>query len=499
MGIGSFFGDALTSASQWAAQGLQGLGDAAANAAATAAQLAQRAAQAAASAARAAANAGASVVDFAGRKAAAGAVLAGDAALAAGALGTGVAAVAGAKGYGAAKAGYRSIKEKFEPFMPLQSPCMPCLAADSAVVRRARIYKRNALIDRARESADPVARQAADQLENDMKAVELARLSENTYSMAYDANDPTRSPVTKAPPEPWKAMTLREAEDAGLNTRALQESKAVVYSLPSDFPFEPKTVVAFRGTTSEAEDIITDHDQALGLKTAQYDAAVVPGEQVGTKLPGAEVTGHSLGGGKAQAAGIAGGLKGQMFNSAGLHPNTMGAPFDGLQRYAGDFIQSRAEGGLAQGGGDPLTGLQNSLAAQSVAFGVAQGLQGFSRANQWALNEFGVTDPLAVLPEASRQLAKDMAERILHITPQQAASNFGFSQGKWYVPPALGEVRGVVSKTAKGENTPLVGQHGMTNLVYGFETRKGETIKTLRAKTGAPGPAESYIGPMIAV
>ena len=36
----------------------------------------------------------------------------------------------------------------------------------------------------------------------------------------------------------------------------------------------------------------------------------------------------------------------------------------------------------------------------------------------------------------------------------------------------------------------------MTNVVYGNEARKAETIDTLLAKTGTKGPAGDYIGPM---
>ena len=180
--------------------------------------------------------------------------------------------------------------------------------------------------------------------------------------------------------------------------------------MPPDFPFDPKTVVAFRGTTGEAEDILTDHDQALGLKTRQYDAATDLGKQLKDQMPGTEVTGHSLGGGKAQAAGVAGGLKGSMFNSAGLHPKTSGMSPAKLASQAGLFQQYRAEG---EGGGDPLTGLQNSRALQDRLYGGALGLQKLAQANQWALDELGIQDPLAMLPESVQPLARGLADRIL--------------------------------------------------------------------------------------
>jgi len=507
MSFGSFFGDALVAAGQQGVQALAGMGDAAARAADTAAALAQRAAMASAKAAidiartyveaaRTTQKAANAVVDFAARKTAAAGLLAGETVAVAGMAGAGLVTAKALKVYGDARKGYAAVKEVLSPHVPVATPCLPCMAISPGNQRRARIEKRQALIDKARHSGDPAAMQAAEQLNTDMKSVELAQLAENTYEVDYDPKHPTASPVRKPPPEPWKAMTLQEAAAAGLMPEDLMASKAVVYSAPPDFPFSPKTVLAFRGTTPEFEDAITDHDQALGLRTEQYDASVAIGKQVGRQMPNTEVTGHSLGGGKAQAAGVAGRLTGEMFNSAGLHPNTVGAPADGLGQYAKQFIQNRAEGGLAQGGGDPLTGLQNSMTAQQVAFGAVKGISGLLGANKWALNELGVSDPLAAVPQKAQQFARDMADRLLNITPQQAAANFEFSSGKWYVPPALGEIRGVTSKTKDGENTPILAQHSMTNVVYGYEARKAATIDTLLTKTGTKGPASDYIGPM---
>ena len=63
-----------------------------------------------------------------------------------------------------------------------------------------------------------------------------------------------------------------------------------------------------------------DHDQAMALETEQYKAAAAVGVEVAESFGSeVEVTGHSLGGGKAQAAGTVGGLRGMMFNSAGLN------------------------------------------------------------------------------------------------------------------------------------------------------------------------------------
>ncbi|MEN9904031.1 MAG: hypothetical protein RLZZ555_596 [Pseudomonadota bacterium] len=380
------------------------------------------------------------------------------------------------------------VQRQFLPQRAAGEPCLPCLDQSSALARRLRIEKRQRLILHGERSADPAVRETARRLKEDMHAVELARLSDNSYAQY----DPKAGPQQKKPPEPWQAMTPDQIKDAGLSPRLVNDSKAVVYKLPPDFPFDPKTVVAFRGTTSEAEDILTDHDQALGLETEQYKAATNLGRQLQRKIPSAEVTGHSLGGGKAQAAGVAGGLKGSMFNAAGLHPKTAGMLPQELATHASRFQQYRAE---SETGGDPLTSLQNSLAQQQKLYDRTQGLQSIARANQWAFNELGIQDPLALLPKSAQELARGLAGRVLNVTPQEALRNLDYSSGRWYIPPALGEVRGIASKTAQGRDTPVEQQHGIGGVIHGLETRKAGDINRLLAGTGQPGPASDYIGP----
>ena len=427
------------------------------------------------------------------RKVAAAGVVAGTAAGTAGAAALG--AVAYATGQrnravgNALQGASDQLQRQFLPQRPPGEPCLPCLDQSSGLARRLRIEKRQRLILHGESSPDPAVREAARQLKADMHAVELARLSDNSYAQY----DPKAGPKQKKPPEPWQAMTEQEVRDAGLTPEFLEKSKATVYKLPPDFPFDPKTVVAFRGTTGEAEDILTDHDQALGLETEQYKAASELGMQLRKFMPDAEVTGHSLGGGKAQAAGVAGTLKGSMFNTAGLHPKTVNMSPAKLTTYARQFQQYRAEGA---GGGDPLTGIQNSFSLQQKAYGGVQGLQKLVQANQWALNELGVNDPMGLLPKSAQPLARGLTDRILNVTQQEAARNLAYSGGQWYVPPALGQVVGVPSKTAQGRDTPLEQQHGIGGVIHGLETRKAGDINRLLVGTGQPGPASDYIGPL---
>lgn len=65
------------------------------------------------------------------------------------------------------------------------------------------------------------------------------------------------------------------------------------------------------------------------------------------------------------------------------------------------------------------------------------------------------------------------------------------------LPPALGQVRGVASKTAEGRDTPLKQQHGIGGVIHGLETRKAGDINRLLAGTGQAGPASDYIGPTL--
>ena len=138
---------------------------------------------------------------------------------------------------------------------------------------------------------------------------------------------------------------------------------------------------------------------------------------------------------------------------------------------------------------------QPGLLRTEAQHGGALGLQKLAQANQWALDELGIQDPLAMLPESVQPLARGLADRILKVTPQEAARNLAYSGGQWYMPPTLGAVRGVASKTAQGRDTPFEQQHGIGGVINGLETRKAADIHRLLAGTSQPGPASDYIGP----
>lgn len=126
----------------------------------------------------------------------------------------------------------------------------------------------------------------------------------------------------------------------------------------------PQFTLAFRGTDpSQQSDLATDLNNALGLQTGAYFNAIGLANSVNravARVPGAtmEVTGHSLGGGLAQAASAATGAPGNIFNSAGYDPGTF--PQTGGTNTAQDLTNYHVAG-------EPLTTFQNSVAGVPAA------------------------------------------------------------------------------------------------------------------------------------
>ena len=138
----------------------------------------------------------------------------------------------------------------------------------------------------------------------------------------------------------YKRVEGKELDYLGISTSDLQNRnhgfKAEVYT-----DSEGNCILAFRGTTSDPRDMgkrdlpfmpnwswdwIDDNaSQGLGLGSEQYEDAIRLAQKINANKPeGKEliVTGHSLGGGLATAAGAATGSETYAFNPAGVHPNT---------------------------------------------------------------------------------------------------------------------------------------------------------------------------------
>jgi hypothetical protein len=87
---------------------------------------------------------------------------------------------------------------------------------------------------------------------------------------------------------------------------------------------DARYVVAFRGSTSDKSDWISNAKQALGVESDHYQKALNIGKQLARSgVADVTLTGHSLGGGLASAASIASGKNGVTFNAAGLSDATI--------------------------------------------------------------------------------------------------------------------------------------------------------------------------------
>jgi hypothetical protein len=147
---------------------------------------------------------------------------------------------------------------------------------------------------------------------------------------------------------------------------------------------------------------------------------------------------------------------------------------------------------MSSGFGDPLTGVQNSFAAQQAAYGMTTGLSKLGNIDAWALKQLGI-DYHDLLPKGT---ITELTDRVLNVTPSEAKKNYEFSEGKWYLPPAVGEVSGVASKTADGYDSSVASQHSVVNMVNGFESRKLENVQSMLLSTGSTENASAYFGPM---
>ena len=98
---------------------------------------------------------------------------------------------------------------------------------------------------------------------------------------------------------------------------------------------DTKYVVAFRGSTSDKTDWISNAKQALGVNSDHYTKALALGDKLARSgVENITLTGHSLGGGLASAASIASGKNGVTFNAAGLSDATI-SKANGIRNTAG--------------------------------------------------------------------------------------------------------------------------------------------------------------------
>jgi hypothetical protein len=354
---------------------------------------------------------------------------------------------------------YLAAKKLLAPRQtPRQAFVEPCPTTVEG--KRKRLEERQQLITIGRRpGASAESRAAADRLESNNLAVELARLSDDTY--AQYANPPVNQP-----PPGWMRLTDQELAAQDINTDLLKTSKAVIYQTPADWPGGQKTVLAFRGT-KDKEDWVTNYKQAMAMPTAEYRDAARLGSSVSKAFgDGVLVTGHSLGAGKGAAAGTFGGLRGMMFNGAGLHPATL----KGMMPASDQFIQYRTLH-------DPLTGLQNSALAQTAA-AAAAGVIATPMGLGMKLG--GAAGSAVGLPELSTEMA-DYVDKATQLLPRALRNLWAYGN---MAPPAIGRIEEVPALDKNGEAVSAVdplGQHEITHLVNGIEQQKVEDVATLRA------------------
>jgi hypothetical protein len=208
---------------------------------------------------------------------------------------------------------------------------------------------------------------------------ELALLAQEVY------ND------SPNPPAGYRVATEADMGKLGLKPQDLTSTqspfRARVYVKGAGA--DAQYVVAFRGTTS-AGDWRTNTRQGAGLSSDHYTRAL----HIGSRLALAgnanvTVTGHSLGGGLASAAAIAGGRPAATFNAAGLsnatirqartiHDNSGAQTTDNVRAY---YVRGEVLSTLQDGGdrllGTALGGLFGGAVADAPeAYGQRIGLNG---------------------------------------------------------------------------------------------------------------------------
>jgi hypothetical protein len=104
-----------------------------------------------------------------------------------------------------------------------------------------------------------------------------------------------------------------------------------------------KIFLVFRGTSTLGDWKNGNFPQAAGLGSTYYDKAIflthVLKNSTASNSLGLEIVGHSMGGGMADAAGVANKITTTSFNPSGVNPNTIkGANMSGAHRYLTDYV-----------------------------------------------------------------------------------------------------------------------------------------------------------------
>ena len=246
---------------------------------------------------------------------------------------------------------------------------------------RAQITEERQLVDRLRQAGLGTE---AERLSADYHGRQISGLAADVYASARGEGQPPTGWIRGSERPDLLAERL-----PGMNPQQIQDLlrpagsgyRAEIY-LPDPAVLGPdaRPVLAFKGSTgaildpaapggrreSGPEDFLANNiPQGLGLRTDYYDRAMNAARML-SQQPGFdfEITGHSLGGGMASAAGVISGKPTTTFNAAGLHPETTRrfAEDNGLPVYDAQQVVR-----AYQVGGEMLTDAQTGIQSLSEA------------------------------------------------------------------------------------------------------------------------------------
>jgi Protein of unknown function (DUF2974) len=168
------------------------------------------------------------------------------------------------------------------------------------------------------DSVQPSLQRAVDTV----KAVGASTIDNRTLALlaadVYRASANPPGDFRVAEPSDLTALGLRPQDLT--STQSAFSARVYVQGAGADAEF----VVAFRGSSSDKTDWISNLRQGVGLNSDHYARALQIGERL-ARNEDANVTlvGHSLGGGLASAAAVASGRDAATFNAAGLSNATI--------------------------------------------------------------------------------------------------------------------------------------------------------------------------------
>jgi hypothetical protein len=205
--------------------------------------------------------------------------------------------------------------------------------------RKLKISKSKALLAKMPPGAKrDVLAHATERFERNNVAVERVRLANDAYNVGQGE-----------PPEGWERVSGEELKELGLEADSFPQLKhnfrpseyndgyySELYKMKAEVFSEERYVLAFRGTQG-IKDGRADLLQAFGDETEQYTRSIKTAQKL-KKILGDnfDITGHSMGGGMATAAGIITSSPTYAIDPAGVHPAT-------LERFGGGYTRDLAD------------------------------------------------------------------------------------------------------------------------------------------------------------